>query len=205
MRPPAARDAQSHRLRIRDFIDRTQVNARRRPRVTGQYCAPLSRVPYCSCGCARLVVEFGPTVQVVAVNVGDQRLTVRTPCGDITIDGKRYEHLEHGYALTAHKAQGITVDVALVVGSEAASREWAYSVLSRARQETRYFAVATPSSRDIDGVRHRGEKKLTIAQRLTQAWSPSEAKDSTLDYRLPRAVPSDPLGPYARPELRARR
>src|SRR5437879_4127033 len=43
----------------------------------------------------------------------------------------------------SHKAHGMTADVALVVGSEAASREWAYSVMSRARVETRYFTVAS--------------------------------------------------------------
>jgi hypothetical protein len=45
----------------------------------------------------------------------------------------------------------MTCDVAFVVGSEAASKEWAYSVMSRARKETRYFSVEMPVSRDLDG------------------------------------------------------
>jgi conjugative relaxase-like TrwC/TraI family protein len=40
-------------------------------------------------------------------------------------------HLGHGYALTAHKAQGQTVGMTLVAGSAALTRETSYTALSR--------------------------------------------------------------------------
>ena len=44
------------------------------------------------------------------------------------------EHLEHGYALTGHAAQGLTIDRAFVlVRAEGALAEWGYVATSRAR------------------------------------------------------------------------
>jgi ATP-dependent exoDNAse (exonuclease V) alpha subunit len=52
------------------------------------------------------------------------------------------EHLEHGYALTGHIAQGATVDRAFVLMRvEGAMAEWGYVAASRARAETRLYAV----------------------------------------------------------------
>jgi ATP-dependent exoDNAse (exonuclease V) alpha subunit len=52
-------------------------------------------------------------------------------------------HLDHGYALTAHLAQGSTVDRAYVLGSDELYREWGYSALSRHRTEARFYVSAT--------------------------------------------------------------
>ena len=137
----------------------------------------------------RLGVTNGLRGVVTDVDVERGALMMQTSAGqEMSLDTTHYSHLDHAFALTAHRAQGMTADVALVVGSEAASREWAYSVMSRARTETRYFTIASPPSRDIDGVHHGREPERTLAQRLVQAWSPSEAKDSTLDYTPPRPL-----------------
>jgi len=55
-------------------------------------------------------------------------------------------HLDHGYALTAHAAQGATVDRAFVLGSEDLYREWAYTALSRHRTEARFYVVSPGST-----------------------------------------------------------
>ena len=51
-------------------------------------------------------------------------------------------HLTHGYAITGHKAQGMTADRAFVLGDEAMYREWGYVALSRGRAENRLYVVA---------------------------------------------------------------
>jgi len=54
--------------------------------------------------------------------------------------------LLHGYAGTAHIAQGLTTGRAFVLGSDIAYREWGYVAWSRARLQTRFY-VCEP---DID-------------------------------------------------------
>jgi AAA domain/TrwC relaxase len=134
---------------------------------------------------SRLGIVNGLRGEVVVLDASAGKLTLRTQSGDVTVDGRLYDHLDYGYALTAHKAQGMTTDVALVAGSEAASREWAYSVMSRARVATRYFTVEAPVTRDLEGIRHGREVERDLQGRLIQSWSHSEAKDSTLDYEVP--------------------
>ncbi|HEX7130976.1 MAG TPA: hypothetical protein VF228_00280, partial [Iamia sp.] len=59
------------------------------------------------------------------------------------------EHLDHGYALTIHRAQGATYDRAHVLAA-GGGRELAYVALSRARTGTTLHAVAD----DLDQARH---------------------------------------------------
>ena len=55
--------------------------------------------------------------------------TVRIPASYLAAG-----HVDHGYALTVHQAQGVTVDQALLLGSDALYREAGYVALSRGRQ-----------------------------------------------------------------------
>jgi conjugative relaxase-like TrwC/TraI family protein len=48
-------------------------------------------------------------------------------------------HVTHGYAITGHKAQGITVDHSFVLGSDELYREWGYVALSRGRRTNRLY------------------------------------------------------------------
>ena len=116
-----------------------------------------------------------------------------------------YDGVAHGYAMTAHRAQGITVDVALIHGSETADRYWHYVALSRHRLRARYFDIA--ADRDVDGVHHGPGPDRTIKERLIEVMSRESRKPSTLDY--PReyerqvrfgGAPRGPRGGvYARP------
>jgi hypothetical protein len=48
--------------------------------------------------------------------------------------------VRHAYALTGHGSQGLTVERAFVLGSDAGRlQEWGYVALSRAREETRLY------------------------------------------------------------------
>lgn len=60
----------------------------------------------------------------------------------VEVDTRRYRHLEYGYALSVHKAQGATVDHALVLMSDAmADREWSYVAASRHRKGLQLFVA----------------------------------------------------------------
>jgi hypothetical protein len=57
--------------------------------------------------------------------------------------------LTHGYALTAHKAQGVTVDVALLWGTQVLTRETGYVAMSRGRETNTLYATWDLLRRDI--------------------------------------------------------
>jgi hypothetical protein len=59
-------------------------------------------------------------------------------------------HLTHAYAITIHKAQGLTCDRALVLANAGITREAGYTALSRGRNENRLYAVTCePTHLDV--------------------------------------------------------
>jgi len=54
--------------------------------------------------------------------------------GEVSFDIREYDKIDHGYAATIHKAQGVTVDRTFVLGSELFNRHVAYVGLSRHRE-----------------------------------------------------------------------
>src|ERR671936_126792 len=60
-------------------------------------------------------------------------------------------NVRHGYAITGHAAQGLTVDRAFVLGAgEARLQEWGYVALSRAGGEPRLYVTSTPREHESD-------------------------------------------------------
>jgi hypothetical protein len=128
-------------------------------------------------------VSNGTRGVVTEVDVERQTLTLERPDKrQLTLDTTHYDAIDRGYALTVHKAQGMTADIALVVGSEGATREWAYTAMSRATLATHYYQVFTPPERDTLGVEHWKETSRSAEERTVQAWTRSELKESALDY-----------------------
>ena len=68
-------------------------------------------------------VSNGARATVISVDVERQTLTLeRGDHRQVVIDTTRYDAIDRGYAMTVHKAQGMTAEVALVVGSDGATR-----------------------------------------------------------------------------------
>ncbi len=113
-------------------------------------------------------------------------------------------HLTHGYATTIHKAQGSTVDRCLILADDTATREHAYTALSRGRHSNDLYITAQDHRVEerhareahadpLDGLRaaigRSGSKQLALDQ-LTPAPS------STLDVlQAQRRRLADQLGP----------
>jgi ATP-dependent exoDNAse (exonuclease V) alpha subunit len=68
------------------------------------------------------------------INVGPAFLYARTAHGDAT--------LVHGYAITGHIAQGLTVDRAFVLAQPGLTREWGYTALTRGREANHLYLGA---------------------------------------------------------------
>ena len=64
--------------------------------------------------------------------------------------------MAHGYAITGHKAQGLTVDHTFVLATEATYRKWGYVALSRGRHSNRLY-THEHDDLDIDGGPHTRE------------------------------------------------
>ena len=90
-------------------------------------------------------IDNGTLGNIAAIDRRTGELTIVTDRGQRRKLDARYvaEHLEHAYALTGHGAQGATVEWAAVTGRPSEfTREWAYTALSRARDQTQLHVIA---------------------------------------------------------------
>jgi Ti-type conjugative transfer relaxase TraA len=85
----------------------------------------------------------------------------------VAFDLKDYAHVDHGYAATIHKAQGVTVDRAHVLATPGLDRHAAYVALSRHRDTV-----------DL----HYGCDDFAEPSKLVRALSRDRAKDMASDY-----------------------
>jgi conjugative relaxase-like TrwC/TraI family protein len=84
--------------------------------------------------------------------------------------------LDHAYALTAHRAQGGTWDLAIAVGADGLYREAGYLVLSRGRHEN-WLIVTQPELDDLDADLARHDSPLRLPGETADV-------DDDLDRRL---------------------
>ncbi len=124
-----------------------------------------------------------------------------------TVDGETHQlpaellatgDVQHGYALTVHRAQGITVDTALVFGTTTLSKEAGYVALSRGRVANHLFAspnelrgVARAQPFDDTASRLRravdamaGQLSVSRRHRLAAASLPRESAYASLEHHL---------------------
>ena len=122
------------------------------------------------------------TVERIEGHVPGQgdRLVVRLDDGrPIGFEVKDYAHIDHGYAATVHKSQGVTVDRTHVLASSHMDRHAAYVGLSRHRERV-----------DL----HWSEDQVGSRERLTRVLGRERLKDTSLDYGFGRTE--------AEPEIR---
>jgi Ti-type conjugative transfer relaxase TraA len=110
--------------------------------------------------------------------VSAQSMTVRTDDGrSVAFDLKDYNRIDHGYAATVHKAQGMTVDCTHVLATPGMDAHASYVALSRHR----------------DGMDlHYGRDDFAGHDRLVRTLSRDRAKDMASDYEQ-----IDPAQSYA--------
>ncbi len=110
--------------------------------------------------------------------VSAQSMTVQTDDGrSVRFDLKDYNRIDHGYAATIHKAQGMTVDRTHVLATPGMDAHGSYVALSRHR----------------DGVElHYGRDDFGNRDRLVRTLSRDRAKDMASDYER-----ADPAQSYA--------
>ena len=82
------------------------------------------------------------TIQRIEQHEKGFYLQVKTDDGQLVrVDPAKYEHLQHGYAVSVHKSQGATVDKAYALVSEGMTdREWMYVASSRHRETLHVYA-----------------------------------------------------------------
>ncbi len=122
-----------------------------------------------------VAVKNGTLGTVEEIDAG--RLVVRLdgagadgPARRVTFSVRDYAAVDHGYAATIHKAQGVTVDRAHVLASRFMDRHAAYVALTRHR----------------DGVSlHYGRDEFLDGVALARALGRERLKDTSLDYPGP--------------------
>ncbi|TPN57392.1 MULTISPECIES: Ti-type conjugative transfer relaxase TraA [unclassified Mesorhizobium] len=104
----------------------------------------------------------------IVEEVSTQSMTVCVEDGrSVRFDLKDYAHIDHGYAATIHKAQGMTVDRAHVLATPGMDAHGSYVALSRHR----------------DGMDlHYGSDDFSTRERLARTLSRDRAKDMASDY-----------------------
>ncbi|WP_454818920.1 Ti-type conjugative transfer relaxase TraA [Labrys neptuniae] len=112
------------------------------------------------------------------VEVSPQSVSVRTDDGrSVAFDLKDYDRIDHGYAATIHKAQGMTVDHTHVLVTPGLDAHGSYVALSRHR----------------DGMElHYGRDDFADRDRLVRTLSRDRSKDMASDYEQ-----RDPMREYA--------
>ncbi len=88
----------------------------------------------------------------------------------ISVDLKSYAHVDHGYAATVHKTQGMTVDHTHVLATPGLDAHSSYVALSRHRNDTAL---------------HYGRDDFADEAQLRRTLARERPKDMALDYERP--------------------
>ena len=121
----------------------------------------------------QLGLRNGTRATVIALDAG---LALHTDLGELRTVPPEYasEHVEHGYALTGHAAQGATFERAFVLlQGHGALQEWGYVACSRGRDKTRLYLAAPPTEPDSPA---RDPAGSDVAERIARALNVAAAE-----------------------------
>ncbi len=146
----------------RGDVDDLNARARNRLLVAGHLTGPTVDVDGITFQAGDRIVCLRNNRRVGVVNGTRATITTvhpRTRALDVVTDEGRHislpddylddRHVAHGYAITGHKAQGLTVDHTFVLGSPELYREWGYVALSRGRHTNHLYVCATAGADDL--------------------------------------------------------
>jgi len=104
----------------------------------------------------------------------DRNIHVRSDSGRDLVLPLDYvaDYLQHGYARTVHKTQGLTCEVALLLGDDTLYAELGYTGLTRGSEENHLYAVAVET----------GEPEGHALDHVVRALDTSRAETAAVDY-----------------------
>lgn len=155
-----------------------QVVIRRNEPASGVHNGDLARVV--AVDQQRLAMEIELDTDERRVVLGAKFLLRRTEHGERSVT--------HGYAVTAHVAQGITVDRTFVLAGPGLSREWAYAAMSRGREANHLYAAAAPSHADRAEYAPTETRQLTPSARDEIARALESSRAQTLGLERARGI-----------------
>ncbi len=112
---------------------------------------------------------------------------------EVTFNPETFRHIDHGYAVTSHSSQGITVDRVLIHADTRESRQllndrMAYVAVSRAREEA---LIYTDSTQNLQETLNRGTNKEMALE---------ATRNSSHDIQQDRdGLTNDHLAPHEQP------
>ena len=119
---------------------------------------------------------------VSEVDVERREVTVDTGRTSVKLPAAYLDegNLQHAYAITGHKAQGMTTNRCFVLADETLYREWAYVAMSRGRTENRLYVVVGEDEdrEDLGGQVTHPDDPL---RELERALSKTKAKELAID------------------------
>jgi hypothetical protein len=133
---------------------------------------------------SRLGVLNGDLGTVVSANHNHGSLTVRLDrdpeIRDLPVWYLQQGHVEHGYALTGHKAQGVTTGRTFILVNGNTDRQWAYVAMSRGRQANTLY-VAGPEPEDHECIHLARPDRRDALELLTASLARSSTQTAAID------------------------
>ena len=143
---------------------------------------------------AELGVKNGTTGTVIEAQKNS--LMIKTDSGDVVkLDASKYKDLDHGYASTVHKAQGVTVDRAHYVPGAGTGKESGYVAMSRHRETVHVYLAPNQAEKlgaimgraDLDKPTSKQEARAEARAELAKALQTSREKGTSI-ARQPTAA-----------------